>query len=41
LVEELKKTNSWERKLSLLKKILETVAPLVDLFKILADMLRR
>jgi hypothetical protein len=41
LIEELKKTNSWERKLSLLKKILEIAAPLVDLFKILADMLRR
>jgi hypothetical protein len=40
LVEELKKTNSRERKLSLLKKILEIAAPLVDLLKILAGMLR-
>jgi len=39
LVEELKKTNSWERKLSILKKILEIVAPFVNLLKILADML--
>jgi len=39
LVEELKKTNSRERKLSILKKILEIVAPIVDLFRILADML--
>jgi len=34
LVEELKKTNSWERKLSILKKILEIVAPFVDLLRI-------
>jgi hypothetical protein len=39
LVEELEKTNGWERKLSILKKILEIVAPILDLFRILADML--
>jgi competence transcription factor ComK len=39
LVEELRKANSRERKLSIFKKILEIVAPIVDLFRIFADML--
>jgi acetyl-CoA carboxylase alpha subunit len=39
LVEGLKKVNSQERKISILKKILEIAAPFVDLFRVLANML--
>jgi len=39
LVEELKRTNSWERKLSILKKILEIATSLVGLFRISVGMI--